>query len=97
MHLREIHGPDAQLGVGAARQMILDPRRRKAFEQIEDLQGTPVQVGTALDMEHPHGAASACISTASASITSSTPISRMQVKAPSQVGRRLQGEQARGW
>jgi hypothetical protein len=77
---------------GGAGEQIFMTACGKPAQQVQDLIGPAVEVTPALDMEDPHGATPSA--PRAASRISSIVIRRIQVKAPSQVGRRLQGEQS---
>ncbi len=83
---------------GAARgagEQVLVAARVQAAQQVQDLEGTAVEVPAALHMQDPQGAVP---STAwAAARTSPTPRAFMQVKSALQVGRRRHGEQGCRW
>ena len=94
------HGHLDHLGKGArlgcdvrtarAGEHIAHAARGQALHDVEHLFGAAVKVATGFDVQHLHADST---SRASA-ITRSGRMSRRQVKAPSQVGRRRQGEQS---
>ena len=94
MHRQTMHLGEGRRRLGqrtAARtgQQILMPPRRQPTQQMQHLEGPAVEMTPALDMQNLH----ARNTSSAARRISSLPIARMQSNRPSQVGRRLQGEQ----
>jgi hypothetical protein len=93
MHLGKAGGALGQFATNAAGQQVIHALPDQPLQQIQHLLRTAVQIRATFYMQNSHhwipgNAYSACN-------TSSTPMSRMQKYAPSQVGRRRQGEQCR--
>ena len=87
-HLRGIAGRRRDVTAGRAGQQVVHAAGLQPFEDVEDLARATVQVAAGFDVQHLHRP-STCAASRS---TASAEMSRRQVKAPLQVGRRRQGE-----
>ena len=81
------------VGAGRAGEQVLHAAPRQALDNVEHLLGAAVEVAAGFDVQHLHDACSTLSAVRASSMTRSAVMSRRQVKAPSQVGRRRQGEQ----
>jgi len=102
MDLGEGGGGPGQIAPGRAGQQIGVAAGGQPPQEIQDLLGPTIEPAAAFDVEDSQGATSSLsawseITWRAAARTSSTPIKSMQVKAPVQVGRRVQGEQGNRW
>ena len=80
---------------GWAGQQVVHAEPGEPFHDVQDLPGTAVEVAPRFDVENLHAAGLAAMTWRASSMTRSGEMSRRQVKAPLQVGRRRHGEHSR--